>query len=81
MEAGRGSLETCAPAATGPTQHRFVPFERIARTLSTTNQIVEAMRGGLTDIDPSMTEIEQRLATIWAGPFEASFHPAPRPFL
>jgi FkbH-like protein len=52
-------------------QHRFLPFERIARELSTVEQILAAMRGGGTVIDASlldgsMTATERELAAIWA---------------
>jgi FkbH-like protein len=53
-----------------PTEHRFVPFERIARELSTVAQIMKAMRpaeaeAGGSDIAASMTETERELARIW----------------
>ncbi len=49
-----------------PEQHRFLPFERIARELSTVDEIVAAMRGGAAVFDPSMTATERELASIWA---------------
>jgi FkbH-like protein len=49
-----------------PEQHRFLPFERIARELSTVEDIVAAMRGGALAFDPSMSATERELATIWA---------------
>jgi FkbH-like protein len=49
-----------------PSEHRFVPFERIARQLSTTAQIIAAMRpAGPAHVDASMTETERELASIW----------------
>jgi FkbH-like protein len=47
-------------------QHRFLPFERIARELSTVGEIVVAMRGRGEVIDESMTATERELAAIWA---------------
>ncbi len=47
------------------TQHRSVPFERIARELSTAAQVVAAMRPAAGSSDLSMTETERELATIW----------------
>jgi acyl carrier protein len=47
-------------------QHRFLPFERIARELSTVEEIVAAMRGTRPVIDASLTATERELAAIWA---------------
>jgi FkbH-like protein len=47
-------------------QHRFLPFERIARELSTVGEIVAAMRGGGAVLDESMSATERGLAAIWA---------------
>ena len=49
-----------------PEQHRFLPFERIARELATVQEIVAAIRGGAAVMDESMTRTERELATIWA---------------
>jgi FkbH-like protein len=48
-----------------PDQHRFLPFERIARELSSVDEIVAAMRGGAVLLDPSMTPTQRELASIW----------------
>jgi acyl carrier protein len=58
-------------AARAPEQHRFLPFERIARELATVDEIVAAMRGGAVTLDAvtldeSMTPTERELAAIWA---------------
>ncbi len=48
-----------------PEQHRYVPFERIARELSTVDEIVAAMRGGPLQ-DAGLVGTEKELAAIWA---------------
>lgn len=49
-----------------PTEHRFVPFQRIARELSTTAQIIAAMRPPASEeADASMTDTERELTKIW----------------
>jgi acyl carrier protein len=52
---------------TSPTadQHRFLPFERIARELTSVDQIVAAMHGTVV-FDESLTATEHELAAIWA---------------
>jgi acyl carrier protein len=70
----RGLRWTPAEPAAAPvrkaaqTVHRFIPFERIARELSTTTQIMTAMRPvqAAGAVDASMTETERELARIWA---------------
>ncbi|MDP9024602.1 MAG: phosphopantetheine-binding protein, partial [Candidatus Eremiobacteraeota bacterium] len=53
-------------SAERPSEHRFVPFERIARELSTVLQIMAAMRSPVSaEIDSSLTETERELANIW----------------
>jgi FkbH-like protein len=47
-------------------QHRFLPFEKIARELASVEAIAAAMQGGPVEIDASMSETEQALASIWA---------------
>jgi len=49
-----------------PEQHRFLPFEWIARELSTVEQILTAMRVKPAVLDSSMTATERELASIWA---------------
>jgi len=56
-----------APAKTAPRRRRFVDYARIANTLSTPEQILEAMRREAAHAPAaSMTDIERRLAAIWA---------------
>jgi FkbH-like protein len=56
-----------APAKTAPRRRRFVDYARIANTLSTPEQILEAMRREAAETPAeSMTDVERRLAAIWA---------------
>jgi FkbH-like protein len=55
-----------AEKAREPDQHRFLPYEKIARELSTVKEIVTVMRGGPVLLDAEMTPTEEALATIWA---------------
>jgi FkbH-like protein len=48
-----------------PEQHRYLPFERIARELSTVEEILTAMRGAVS-LDEGMSSTERELAAIWA---------------
>jgi FkbH-like protein len=57
--------EPVSEKAREPEQHRFLPFERIARELSTVDEIVAAMRGTVV-ADEGMTGTERELASIWA---------------
>jgi FkbH-like protein len=56
-----------APSKTPPRRRRFVDYARIANTLSTPEQILEAMRREAAETPAeSMTDVERRLAAIWA---------------
>jgi FkbH-like protein len=47
-------------------QHRFLPFEKIARELASVEDIVRAMRGSSIQLDTDLSGTEAELATIWA---------------
>lgn len=60
--------DTPGKQARKPDHHRTISYARIASTLSTTTQILEAMReiGKTRHTGESMTDVEKQLARIWA---------------
>jgi FkbH-like protein len=59
------AVERAVETAQPPEEHRFLPFERIARELASVDRIVSAMRGTVT-LDESLSPTERTLASIWA---------------
>jgi FkbH-like protein len=49
-----------------PQEHRFLPFEKIARELSRVEDIAGAMRGAEVEVDASLSPTEAVLASLWA---------------